>query len=293
LAWAVPSANRAAADAFERIATLLVSQDGDPRRIAAYRRAAATLRRTRQDVGAMARAGGRDALVSLPTIGNALAAEIEEQERTGRIRLLERLEERSCPRAMLEKLPGIGATLAARAVNALGVETLEELELALHDGRLAALAGFGTRRIERLRRALERRFDRGVDADAATPSLALLLELDADYRRLAAQGRLRTIAPQRFNRGHDAWLPVLERERDGWRLTAMFSNTERAHRLETTGDWVVLAYERDGRHGQCTVVTEHRGPDAFLRVIRGRERDCHAHHQSHPPPPVRLSMPTF
>jgi hypothetical protein len=59
----------------------------------------------------------------------------------------------------------------------------------------------------------------------------------------------------------------------------MFSNTATAHRLDRTADWVVVYYERDGDEGQCTVVTETRGPLAGRRVVRGRESES-----GRPPP---------
>lgn len=81
----------------------------------------------------------------------------------------------------------------------------------------------------------------------------------------------RTIAPRRFNPDKKAWLPILHTERGPWSFTALFSNTARAHQLGTTDDWVVIYFERDGREGQCTVVTERPGPRAGRRVVRGRE----------------------
>ena len=40
-------------------------------------------------------------------------------------------------------------------------------------------------------------------------------------------------------------------------------------------DWVVVYYETDGLpEGQCTIVTETRGPIAGQRVVRGREQEC-------------------
>jgi len=55
----------------------------------------------------------------------------------------------------------------------------------------------------------------------------------------------------------------------------MFSNTELAHRLGRTDDWVVVYYhEPHGPEGQATIVTEQRGPLRGLRVVRGREREC-------------------
>jgi DNA polymerase (family 10) len=290
-ARAIPSVNRRVAEAFDRIATLLAANDGSEHRVAAYRRAAATLRQTQRDVASIHGDGGVFALTSIPTIGRALAAEIEDYIVSGRLRLLDRLEERCCPRLMLADLPGIGATLARRIVEELGVETLEDLEVVAHDGRLAGVQGFGRRRLHTTKRALAERLRRHPPAPPApAPPVPLLLELDGCYRRRATAGTLHKIAPRRFNPHGVSWLPVMTTEREGWRFNIMYSNTARAHQLGKTKDWVVFAFEHEGREGHATIVTEHRGPDVYHRVVRGRERECHEHYQRHPVRPTRLPM---
>jgi len=114
-------------------------------------------------------------------------------------------------------------------------------------------------------------------AAGAVPDVAALLDVDREYRKKAAAGSLRTIAPKRFNPSGEAWLPVLHAQRGEWHFTALFSNTARAHELGRTRDWVVMYYY-DGDHveGQCTVVTETRGALAGQRVVRGREEECRA-----------------
>ncbi len=83
---------------------------------------------------------------------------------------------------------------------------------------------------------------------------------------------MRKIAPRRFNRSAEAWLPILHTERGDWRFTALYSNTPLAHQLGRTRDWVVVYYETDvSPEGQCTVVTETQGPLKGRRVVRGRE----------------------
>jgi hypothetical protein len=177
---------------------------------------------------------------------------------------------------------GIGEELAKRVHAELHIESLEELELAAHDGRLAKVPGFGARRVRAVQQALAgilgreaaRRGKAGVrhaERPGGRPDVATLLEVDREYRRKAEAGALRTIAPRRFNPDKKSWLPVLHTERPPWSFTALFSNTARAHELGTTGDWVVIYFERDGREGQCTVVTERTGPRAGERVVRGRE----------------------
>jgi hypothetical protein len=54
--------------------------------------------------------------------------------------------------------------------------------------------------------------------------------------------RLR-VAPRRFNPNPEAWLPILETERVGHRYKAMYSNTARAHELDTVRDWVVIFHD--------------------------------------------------
>jgi len=106
------------------------------------------------------------------------------------------------------------------------------------------------------------------------PTIALLLDVDQTYRRKAEQGKLRKIAPKRFNPKQERWLPIMKTKRKAWQFTALFSNTARAHERGKTDDWVVLYYEKDGRESQCTVVTAERGKLQGKRVVRGRERQC-------------------
>ncbi|MFP2912760.1 DNA-binding protein, partial [Pyxidicoccus sp. 3LFB2] len=112
----------------------------------------------------------------------------------------------------------------------------------------------------------------------AQPELGLLLRMDEEYRRRAAAGELRTIAPRRFNPSGEAWLPVLRRKVEGWNIRALFSNTALAHQQGTTRDWVVLYFDKDEEEGQCTVVTAHGGPLDGKRVVRGREVECLAYY---------------
>jgi hypothetical protein len=67
----------------------------------------------------------------------------------------------------------------------------------------------------------------------------------------------------------------LHTSRDGWHLTALYSNTARAHELARTRDWVVIYFHQDDHvEGQRTVVTETHGAQRGLRVVRGREAEC-------------------
>jgi hypothetical protein len=293
-----PPDNDELAVLMERVADLLDAQGANPWRLRAYRGAAQRLRGLARPAAEILEAEGRAGLERLPGIGRAIASQLDEYVHTGRLGLLERLEGQVSPEDLFTTLPGIGDSLAARIHLELGAETLEELELAAHDGRLARLSGFGERRVRAVRdslalllsRSARRRARRlrGADentpgpgvAPAHVPSVDTLLALDDEYRRRAAAGELPCITPRRFNPDQEAWLPVLHEERDGWSFTALFSNTARAHELSRTRDWVVVYYERDGDEDQCTIVTERSGRDRGRRVIRGREAECLHHYEA-------------
>jgi len=274
------SFNRRAAEILRHCAQLLRQQRANPFRVNAYLRAAKTLDALPDDVREILRASGINGLLELPHIGAGLANAIDEIARTGALSTLDRLRGSADPEALLRVVPGVGTTLARAIHDELQIDSLEELEVAAHDGRLETLRGIGPRRAAAIRASVATLLDRtrprrGPDGPA--PPVTTLLAVDADYRRAAATGSLPTIAPRRFNPEHKAWLPILHTERDGWHFTALFSNTAKAHELGRTEDWVVIYfYDGDHREGQHTVVTETHGPFAGRRVVRGREAECAA-----------------
>lgn len=261
---------------FERIADLLEQQGASPFRVRAWREAAHGLREHPRELADVFRDHGRAGLEAIPHIGPRLAAVIIELVKTGRCGALERLE--GDPIRTLASVPGLGLQLAERIHRALGIETLEDLEVAAHDGRLARVPGFGTRRIAALRGVLASLLARQttrIPAPPRRPPVELLLDLDRVYRDAAAAGTLYKIAPRRFNPNREAWLPIQHVDRDGWSFTVMYSNTELAHRLGRTHDWVITYFhEPHAPEAQATIVTEHRGSLRGRRVVRGREREC-------------------
>jgi len=294
-----PITNAEIADILERVADLLEAQDANRYRVRAYRAASETIRAEAVQLAEILRTGGVEAVDALPTIGPAIATHVAELVHRRGLTLLDRLEGEVSPERLLSTVPGIGRELAARVHKDLSVDTLEELEVAAHDGRLERVHGFGPRRVRAVREALSSILGRSArhrarrrawletrdaerrDADVlARPDVAGLLAVDADYRERSAQGKLRRVAPRRFNPERKAWLPILHTEMDGWHVTALYSNTARAHELGRTQDWVVIFYAREGDEGQCTVVTETHGPLLGQRVVRGRETECRAHYAS-------------
>jgi len=268
------------------VARLLEEQGANLYRVHAYRRAAEMLLHLDRPVSAILAAEGMEGLQRLPGIGETLARAIRDLVITGRLPMLERLRGEADPVRLLSSVPGIGKALARRLHDDLGIETLEELEVAAHDGRLAEIAGIGQKKLAgiidslaaRLRRVRGRAVSL-VTERSREPSIDELLDVDREYREEANAGTLQLIAPRRFNPRGEAWLPVLHTQRGARHFTALYSNTARAHQLGKIRDWVVLYYDDGESDGQYTVVTARQGPLKGKRIVRGRESECAAHYR--------------
>ena len=277
------SENRFVADKLDDVASLLDQQNASLFRVRAYRDAASYLRGLPHPVRLDYQRAGKRGLDDLPTIGPSIAATIAEVLDTGGSGLLDRLRGTADPEQVFQTVPMIGPALARQIHDGLGIDTLEALEAAAYDGRLATIKGIGPRRVESLRHSLTdmlaRRRPRQAPADRQQPSIADILAVDQVY--CSNVDRLPTIRPRRFNPTGDIRLPILHTERDGWQFTALFSNTPTAHRYGKTRDWVLIYFERaDQPERQVTVVTEHGGPLDGKRVIRGQEKACAAHYEA-------------
>jgi DNA polymerase (family 10) len=294
-----PEMNQKIARRFDEVAALLEEQIANPYRAGAYRRAAEVLRRLTIPADEIFAREGIAGLEALPGIGPGLARSIRDIVQTSRLPMLARLRGASDPEEILRTVPGIGRATADRLHHDLGIGTLEELEQASHDGRLATFAGFGRKRIAAIQDSLDSRLGRvrrgtspssarvraqdarGSAASAgSTPPVGEILDVDREYRTSADAGTLKRIAPRRFNPEGEAWLPILHTTRGTRQYTALFSNTARAHEMGKTNDWVVLYIDGGSAERQCTVITSERGPLRGKRIVRGREEECARYYAS-------------
>jgi len=301
----LPLSNEALAGRLEEIAERLEATGANPFRVRAYRVAATTVRGLAEPVAVLidrAERGDEErlsGLIELPGIGAALAHTMDELVHTGSAPVLERLRGETDATRLFATVPGLGQELAGRIHEQLGVESLGELELAAHDGRLATVRGLGPRRLRAVQESLAGRFRRGSRPPRAgpreapgapEPDVAELLDVDREYREAARQGRLPRLTPRRFNPTGEAWLPVLHTERGNNHYTALYSNSARAHELGALRDWVVLYREGQAQaaaespahaRSQWTVLTAHLGALRGRRIVAGREPECAAYYRAH------------
>lgn len=270
--------NARIASKLDEVAEILGLQGANQFRIGAYLRAADMIRKLDRPLDEIVEGRGLAGLDDLPGIGQTLAGLLFQIVKTGRLPMLDRLRGSVDPLLTLSSVPGVGRKFAKLLHEELGIDSLQELELAAYDGRLARIRGFGAKRIAGVRDSLAARLGRipkgHGDSGSDEPPISEILDVDREYREKADAGTLHKIAPQRFNPGQKAWLPVLHTVRRGHHYTVLFSNTARAHELGKTDDWVVVYYDTDHAQRQFTVVDATRGEFAGKRIVRGRETEC-------------------
>jgi hypothetical protein len=300
----LPLDNEQLAHCLDEIADLLDAQSANLFRRHAYRAAADTVRRLTQPISQILVEEGTTALTRLPGIGISIARTLERLCETGHAPLLDQLRAVFGPEEKLATIPGIGPKTAASIHSLLGIETLSDLQAAAYDGRLNRVPGIGRKRLQAVRETLAGRFRRplrfakqaGGNAQELSAGdkrrlVADLLSVDEEYRRRAEIDSLLRVAPRRFNPNREAWLPILETERLGRRYKAIYSNTARAHELDTVRDWVVISRDVAGGEGQWTVLTSRFGKLRGRRIVRGLERECANYYAEVTPHPLSLFGP--
>jgi DNA polymerase (family 10) len=178
------SRNAEVAALFEEFADLLEAQDV-AYKPQTYRRAAENVRAYGQPIESLA-AEGAEALEGIDGVGDAISSKIVEYFETGEIAELEEArEELPVDMNALTRVEGVGPKTVGRLYEALGIETLDDLEAAAREGRIREVKGFGAKTEENIlenipfaRRATKRAL-LGEARPIADELLAVLADHDA------------------------------------------------------------------------------------------------------------------
>jgi DNA polymerase (family 10) len=138
----------------EEVANLIEISDGNPFKVRAYRNAARTVRDHPEPLAELVRAGGYD-LTDLPSIGEGIASEIEALIATGDMPQRQTLVKK-LPAGLLDllRISGLGPKRVKLLHEKLKVKTVADLGKAIEAGKVAKLAGFGPKMVEKIRSGL-------------------------------------------------------------------------------------------------------------------------------------------
>src|SRR6201992_2513821 len=187
--------NRAIAQLLAETADLREIDNGDPFRIRSHRRAAEAVEQSTIPLSSIASDPKR--LLEIPGIGKGMVANIQSIEQHGSMPLRDELLTRY-KSTMLEllKLPGMGPKTVALIFEATGVATVDDLAVAIDEGRLADLPRVGDKLIQKLRKGIdEYRKNSGRfhldDAEIAAERLTLYLKDFPGIESVTPAGSLR------------------------------------------------------------------------------------------------------
>ncbi len=270
------------ASLLEQMAQTLTEQGANVFHANAYRRAALTVAAAPCDLSEVTAEPGGAVLPVLGGVSPAIAGAIEEILRTGRWVQLDRLRASHDPVRLFQTLPGIAHALARRMQETLTIDSLEALETAILDGRIARVKSLGLRRIAGLKDAVTATLGR-LRGPARRPlqrepAVGLLLDADQEFRAKAAAGILPALGvPRPAPRAAGGGVPVLHTERGEWHLTILFAQAGNVRQPGRMRDWSVVYFQDDQQEeGQRTITTETWGDYVGRRGVRGRERECAA-----------------
>jgi len=183
------------AGVLEQIATLLELKGENPFKVRAYTNAA---RAIETFGGNVTNFQDEEAVEKIPGIGKSIALKIKELANTGSLKYLRELSA-EFPAGILElfSLPGLGAKKIKALYDKLQISSIEQLQKACENGRVAELPGFGVTTQEKLCDVIAKRaahagsFQFGqiaaeaetLRSDLAAHDSALQVDLAGSYRR--------------------------------------------------------------------------------------------------------------
>jgi DNA polymerase (family 10) len=182
------------ADILVDIGVLLELKGENPFKTRAYQNGARTIQQLNEPLEKIV---AEDRLGEIKGIGEALQQKITELVTTGKLKYYDDLKASIAPgmREMLE-IPGLGPKKIKALHDKLGVDTIEKLEEACKDGKVAELAGFGAKTQTNLCAGIERRRTYSsrhhlVKAIAAAEPILESLRSHPDVIRCSTAGSLR------------------------------------------------------------------------------------------------------
>jgi DNA polymerase (family 10) len=189
--------NSEVAKVFQDIADLLELKGENVFKVRAYQKAARAIEHHPRELEAML--GEGEDLQSIPGVGEAIAKKTAELITTGGLGYYENLKA-EFPQGItnLLDIPGIGPKTASKLSGELGITSVDELEQAIKDGRVAALFRLGEKTADNILHQIQalRRKDQRIPIGEALPivqEVIAALRSIPGVRNLTPAGSLRRL----------------------------------------------------------------------------------------------------
>ncbi|MEA3223063.1 MAG: DNA polymerase/3'-5' exonuclease PolX [Thermodesulfobacteriota bacterium] len=244
--------NKEIAGIFIKIGDALEFKGEMPFKIAAYRKAARTLRDLAEDIEVLWKDGR---LTSIPGVGKGIAKKIDEYLKTGEMKKYREAME-DIPQGLLELLniQGMGAKTLRLAHDTIGVGSRADLERVIEDGSFASLPGMGEKKVENIKKSLEI-FTAGKKRISIGIALPIAEEL-VDWIKQAGVDRICPAGSLRRMKETVGDIDILCASKKGSEIIDHFTNFARVERVIAKGETKGSIMIRDGYQIDLRVVPE-------------------------------------
>jgi DNA polymerase (family 10) len=265
------------AEVLSGIATLLELKGENPFKSRAYINAARTIESLEEPLDKLI---AEERLDNIEGIGDALRQKITELVTTGRLVYYEQLKSSTPPGlvAMLE-IPGVGPKKIKALHDKLGIETIEQLEEACKEGKVAGLPGFGEKTQTNICEGITRRrayTSRHLISDALPTAEELLEELRShrDVVRCSAAGSLR-----RF-REVIGDIDLLASSRKPKEVLDVFTRLPAVKNVLASGETKASVLLNSGIQADLRVVSDAEFPFALMYFTGSKEHNVAMRHRA-------------
>lgn len=255
--------NMAVAARLELAAALLELTGADKFRFLSYRKAANAIRAWPEQVATLA---AEDRLTDIPGVGDKMAANIAQIVFRGSFTALDALAEEVPPTlAEVTRIPGVGPKRAMLLNEKLGVATLEDLEAALADERVARLGGFGEKTAAKIAAGLDAH-RRHTERTPLAVALPVAVQLRREIAALPEVVRAEVAGSIRRRQDSVGDVDLVAAAEDPAVVVRSFAALPAVETVLRSGDGHIEVELHDGMYAKLTVVSPAAFGSALVRA---------------------------
>ncbi len=260
---------------FNEIGLLLELKGDNPFKTRAYYNAARTLENLNEDLQILL---DEQRLLEIPGFGDAIAKKINEWAITGTIGYYENLKA-AIPRELFDllRIPGLGPKKISQVYSQLGITSIDALEKACLDNKLAAISGFGVKTQEKICAGI--RFVREHQEEHLSfIILPMAIALRNELTDHPAVERIEIAGSLRRSKEvvHD--LDLLAASNNPISVAEYFTKLSMVHQVIASGETKVSVVLQSGINADLRIVTPREYPHALQHFTGSKEHNTSLRH---------------